>query len=405
MSKKSLCDRADFPMLKKPVIYFDTAATSLKPQAVIDATSRFYASEYGTVHRAIYELAAHATKAYSQVRETVKTFLNAAHSEEIIFTKGTTEAINLVAASYGKSILKPGDEVLISAMEHHSNIVPWQLICEEKKAHLKVIPMNGRGELILEECHALFSSRTKIVSIVHVSNALGTLNPIEEIIALAHKWGAKVFIDGAQSAPHFPVDVQALDADFFAFSGHKAFGPTGIGVLYGKRSLLEAMPPYQGGGDMIETVTFEKTTFQKPPLRFEAGTPNIAAVMGLGSALTYIESLGRDRIAAYEQELLAYATAKLQKIPQLKIIGTAENKGAIISFIIDGIHPLDIGTFLDTRHIAIRTGHQCAQPALRHFGLSATARLSFAPYNSFEEVDLFVKALEEIASFLHASIT
>jgi len=404
MYKTAFCNRADFPMLQKEVIYFDSAATSLKPQVVIDAMNRFYTAEYGTVHRAVYSLAAHATAAYSQVREKARAFLNAEHYDEIIFTKGTTEAINLVAASYGRMILKPGDEVIISAMEHHSNIVPWQLVCQEKGAHLKIIPMNGRGELIMDEYAALLTSRTRIVSVAHVSNALGTLNPIEEIIALAHKKGAKVFIDGAQSAPHLLVDVQALDADFFAFSGHKAFGPTGIGILYGKRELLEMMPPYQGGGDMIETVTFEKTTFQKPPLKFEAGTPNIGSVMGLGAALDYISSLGRDNIAAYEQELLAYAMDKLQAIPHLKIIGTAAKKGPIISFVIDGIHPLDLGTLLDGRHIAVRTGHQCAQPVMQHFGISAAARLSFAPYNTLEEIDVFVEALEEIASLLRASM-
>lgn len=399
-----LCNRADFPMLQKEVIYFDSAATSLKPQTVIDAMDRFYTSEYGTVHRAVYRLAAHATAAYSQVREKVRAFLSAAHYDEIVFTKGTTEAINLVAASYGRTILNPGDEVIISAMEHHSNIVPWQLICQEKGAHLKIIPMNLQGELIIDAYEALLSPRTRIVSIAHISNALGTLNPIKEIIALAHEKGARVFIDGAQSAPHLPIDVQALDADFFAFSGHKAFGPTGIGILYGKRELLEMMPPYQGGGDMIETVSFEKTTFQKSPLKFEAGTPNIGSVMGLGAALDYISFLGRDNIAAYEQELLTYATAKLESIPHLKIIGTAAKKGPIISFVVDGVHPLDLGTFLDSRHIAIRTGHQCAQPVMQHFGVTAAARLSFAPYNTLEEVDVFVKALEEIVSFLCVSI-
>jgi cysteine desulfurase/selenocysteine lyase len=392
-------------MLQKGCIYLDSAATALKPQDVIDAMDRYYTEEYGTVHRAVYSLAAHATAAYSQTREAARAFLNAAYFDEIVFTKGTTEAINLVAASYGKAVLKPGDDVIISAMEHHSNIVPWQLICQATGAHLKVIPMNERGELILEAYKALLSPRTKIVSVAHISNALGTLNPIEEIISLAHAKGAKVFIDGAQSAPHMPVDVQALDADFFAFSGHKAFGPTGIGILYGKRELLELMPPYQGGGDMIETVAFDKTTYQKPPLKFEAGTPNIAGVIGLKAALDYIESLGRENIAVYEEELLAYATAKLSAIPNLKIIGTAAKKGPIITFIIKGVHSLDIGTLLDARQICIRTGHLCAQPALKHFSLSQASRLSLAPYNTFEEIDYFVDALKGVQTLLGQSFS
>lgn len=390
-------------MLQKGYIYFDSAATSLKPQSVIEAMTQYYTSDFGTVHRAVYEWASKATAAYSQVREAVRAFLNAAYFDEIVFTKGTTEAINLVAASYGKAVLKPGDEVIISAMEHHSNIVPWQLICKATGAQLKVIPMNEKGELILEAYQALLSSKTRIVSIAHISNALGTINPIEQMISLAHNVGAKVMIDGAQSAPHMPIDVQALDADFFAFSGHKAFGPSGIGILYGKRELLELMPPYQGGGDMIETVSFEKTTFQKPPLKFEAGTPNISGVMGLHAAIKYIESLGRTHIAAYEHELLTYATAKLQTISSLKIIGTATSKGPIISFTIAGAHPLDIGTFLDAHKICIRTGNQCAQPALQHFGLTQVSRLSFAPYNTFEEIDTFVDALAKTASLLSHS--
>lgn len=385
MLKTSCAARSDFPQLaSNSLIYFDSAATSLKPKCMIDAMTHFYSEEYGTVHRAIYKLSKQATEKYCAVREQVRAFLGAASSDEIVFTKGTTEAINLVARS-----IKPGDEVIISEIEHHSNIVPWQLA----GAHLKIIPVNDRGELILEAYEKLLTPRTKIVSIAHISNALGTLNSLSEIISLARKYGAKVFVDGAQSAPHMPVDVQVLDCDFYAFSGHKAFGPTGVGVLYGKKELLEAMPPFLGGGDMIEKVTFEKTTFQKPPLKFEAGTPMIAEVIGLGAALSYIESLGRDNIAAYENELLRYATEKLSYV---RIIGTAEKKGAILSFVVDGIHPLDIGTMLDLRDIAVRTGHHCAQPAMARFGVSGTVRLSFAPYNTFEEIDTFDQALREI---------
>lgn len=388
------CNKEGFPQLQKEgVIYFDSAATALKPQCVIDAITRFYSLEYGTVHRAIYDFAESATAKYSAVRTQIQKFLNAASPEEIIFTKGTTESINLVASSFG-SFLKAGDEVLISQMEHHSNIVPWQLVCQRTGAVLKIIPMNEKGELILGP----ITPRTKIVSIAHISNALGTLNPIKEIIQLAHAQGAKVLIDGAQSAGHLPIDVQDLDADFFAFSGHKVFGPTGVGILYGKKELLEKMPPYQGGGDMIEKVTFARTTFQKPPLKFEAGTPMIAEVIGLGAALSYIESLGRANIWAHGQELLAYATQKLS--PYVRILGTALQKGPILTFVIHGIHPLDLGTLLNLRKIAVRTGHLCAQPALDHFGVTAAVRLSFAPYNTIEEIDVFTDALQEIISQL-----
>ena len=399
----SLCNLEDFPMLQKkihgkPLVYFDSAATSLKPYSVIEAITQFYEESYGTVHRAVYTLSLESTALYAGVRRQVQQFLNAAHEEEIIFTKGTTEAINLVAASFGKAFLKPGDDVIISEMEHHSNIVPWQLICEEKGAHLKVIPITDRGEIDLAAYRKLLSVRTKMVAVTHVSNALGTINPIKEMIAQAHEWGAKVFIDGAQSAPHMTVDVQDLDADFFAFSGHKAFGPTGVGVLYGKKELLEVMPPYQGGGDMIAHVSFEKTTYQPLPLKFEAGTPQISAVIGLGRALKYIESLARENIKRYEEELLVYATKQLEMIPHLKIIGTAQNKGPIISFIIPGIHHLDLGVLLDLQGIAVRTGHHCAQPLMQRFNVSGMVRLSFAPYNTIQEIDYFIEKLKEIIS-------
>ncbi len=384
------CNREEFLQLhSEGVIYFDSAATALKPRRVIDAMTQFYTHEYGTVHRAIYDFAENATVKYNQVRIEVQKFLNAAFVDEIIFTKGTTEAINLVASSFG-SFLKPGDEILISELEHHSNIVPWQLLSERTGAVLKVIPINENGELLLTS----ISSRTKIVSIAYISNALGTLNPVREIIQKAHAKGAKVLIDGAQAAAHLPIDVQELDADFFAFSGHKAFGPTGVGVLYGKRELLQIMPPYQGGGDMVERVTFAQTTYQKPPLKFEAGTPMIAEVIGLGAALSYIESLGRPNIWAHGQELLAHATEKLS--PHVRILGTAKQKGPILTFVIPGLHPLDIGTLLNLHGIAVRTGHLCAQPALDYFGVTAAVRLSFAPYNTLEEIDVFVSALQEV---------
>ena len=384
----------------KPFVYLDSAATAQKPKCVIDALHRFYTHEYGTVHRAIYEFAAKATAHYSAVREIVKNFLNASSAEEIIFTKGTTDAINLVAASFGRAFLHEGDEVLISEMEHHSNIVPWQMICKERKAHLKVIPMNDRGELILAEYEILLTPRTKIVSIAHISNVTGTQNPIEEMIALAHKKGAKVMIDGAQSAPHIPVDVRKLDADFFAFSGHKAYGPTGIGVLYGKKELLDRMPPYQGGGDMVDRVSFEETTYQRLPLKFEAGTPMIAEVIGLGEALKYIENVGRNNIAAWDKMLLEYATAKILGIDGLQIYGTAPIKGPVLSFGVAGVHPLDIGSLLDVKGVAIRTGNLCAQPTLKHFGVTSMARASFALYNTREDIDIFVEALRSALAVL-----
>lgn len=390
--------RDDFPLLAKhPVIYLDSAATAHKPACVIEALRKFYAEEYGTVHRAVYSLAAHATALYCEARETVQRFLNAKSPNEIVFTKGTTEGINLIASSYG-SLLEEGEEILISEMEHHANIVPWQLLAERRKLVLKVVPINDQGELILEEFERLLTYRTKIVSLAHIANATGTLNPIKTLISLAHSRGAIVVIDGAQAAGHMPVDVQALDTDFYLFSGHKAFGPTGIGVLYGKEELLKKMPPYQAGGDMIATVSFEGTTFQEPPLRFEAGTPMIAEVIGLKAALDYVESLGRDKIYAHEMKLHDYALKRLLEIPGLRLIGTAKDKGSILTFTIEGLHPLDIGTFLDLKKIAIRTGNLCAQPVLRRFGITAAARISFAPYNTLSEIDVLIDALNSIYS-------
>lgn len=402
--------RQEFPMLDqmmhgKPFIYLDTAASAQKPRAVIDAMSHFYRQKYATVHRSLYDFASQATADYNQVRKAAKEFLNAAFLEEIVFTRGTTDGINLVASSFGKAFVQSGDEIIISVMEHHSNILPWQLLCEERKAHLKVIPVNDRGELILEEFEKLLSPRTKMVSIAHMSNATGTINPIETIIKMAHAYGAKVLIDGAQAAAHMPVDVQQLGADFYVFSGHKAYGPTGVGVLYGKRALLEKMPPYQGGGDMVESVSMQLSTYQAPPLKFEAGTPMICEVIGLGEALAFIEAIGRHRIAAWEKELLEYATKRIETIKRLKILGTAENKGALISFSIDGVHPLDIGTLLDIRGIAVRTGQLCAQPLLQRFNTPSITRVSFGIYNTFEEVDHFISSLKEVLLLLNPTLS
>jgi cysteine desulfurase/selenocysteine lyase len=397
--------RKDFPMLDKtmhgkPLIYFDSAATAQKPHAVIEAITSFYRDHYGTVHRAVYQLAAESSANYEKVRQKIQSFLNAQQVEEIIFTRGTTESINLVAFSFSQAFVKPGDEILISALEHHSNIVPWQMICEQAGARLKVIPMNEKGELSLEEYEKLLSHRTRLVAVNHISNALGTVNPIKQMAAMAHAAGAYILVDGAQSAPHQKIDVQELDADFFVFSGHKAMGPTGIGVLYGKAALLNAMPPYQGGGDMIEKVTFEKTTYNKLPLKFEAGTPMIAEVIGLGAAIDYLQAIGLDTIHRWEQQLLNHATEKLQDIPGIRFIGQAKQKGAIISFTIDGIHALDLGTFLDLKGIAIRTGHHCAQPVMDFFHVPSTARASFAFYNTLEEIDAFVQALRDAVNVL-----
>jgi len=385
---------------ERPLVYLDSAATTLKPQSVIDAISGFYSENYGTVHRAVYQLAGRSTANYDAVRSQVQRFLHAKSPEEIVFTKGTTEAINLVAFSFGQAFIQPGDEILISAMEHHSNIVPWQLLCERKKAHLKIIPLRENGELDLQAYEKLLSSRTKLVAIAHISNVLGIVNPLKAIIDAAHRKGVKVFVDGAQSAPHLKIDVQALDCDFFAFSGHKIYGPTGIGILYGKQELLEQMPPYQGGGDMIQTVNFEKTTFQPPPLRFEAGTPMIAEVIGLGAALTYIQSHGLDQIHAYESSLMKHALQKLTQIKGIRILGSLENRTSLITFTIEGIHPLDAATLLDLQGIAVRSGHLCAQPLLHHFGCTEALRISFASYNTLEEIDFFCQSLENVVPLL-----
>ena len=393
--------RADFPVLKKsmhgkPLVYLDSAATAQKPDAVIDTIASFYREHYGTVHRAIYELAAQSSLRFEEVREQTRAFLNAKKTAEIIFTRGTTESINLVASSYGKAFINPGDEIIITEMEHHSNIVPWQMLCEERGAILRVIPFNDQGVLDLDVYHQLLSSKTQFVSIAHIANTLGTVNPIKQMIKAAHDVGAYVLIDGAQAAPHRPVDVQDLDADFYVFSVHKAYGPTGIGVLYGKEALLNAMPPYQGGGDMIETVTFEKTTYNVLPLKFEAGTPLIAEVMGLGASLEYLEKIGMESIHLWEQELLNYATVRFKEFPQVKIIGEAPEKGGVISFIVEGIHPLDIGTMLDLKGVAIRTGHLCAQPVMRHFGVTALARISMGLYTSKQDLDIFFTSLKDV---------
>jgi len=392
--------REDFPALRvtvhgKPLVYLDNAATTQKPQAVIDALTHYYAKENSNVHRGVHFLSQVATQAYEGGRTRVRRFLNAARDHEIVFTRGTTDGINLVAQSYGRKHLRAGDEVIISAMEHHSNIVPWQMICDEKHASLKVIPITDEGELRLEEYERMLTDRTKLVAVVHVSNALGTVNPVREMIALAHRRGIPVLVDGAQSSPHMPVDVQEMDCDFYAFSGHKLFGPTGIGVLYGKAELLEAMPPYQGGGDMISAVTFEKTIYNTLPYKFEAGTPHIAGVIGLAAAIEYVERIGRNQIAAYEADLLAYGTELLSAIPGLRIIGTAKEKAGVLSFVVDGIHAHDIGTILDMEGVAVRAGHHCAMPVMKRFGVPATARASVAFYNTRADMDVLAKAIHK----------
>lgn len=393
--------REDFPILKqqihgKPLVYLDNAATSQKPQVVIDTLNRYYATENANIHRGIHFLSELATAEYEESRGKVKRFLNASESREIVFVRGTTEGINLVAQSYGRRFFKEGDEVVISAMEHHSNIVPWQMLCEQVGARLRVIPMNHDGELLLDEYERLLGARTKLVSVAHVSNALGTINPIGHIIELAHRRNIPVLVDGAQAAPHMKVDVQELDCDFYAFSGHKLFGPTGIGILYGKARHLEAMPPYQGGGDMISLVTFEKTHYNIIPYKFEAGTPHIAGVIGLGAAIDYVSGIGLDAVDAYEGEILAYATAQLSTIKGLRIIGRAKEKASVLSFVLEGVHPHDIGTVLDREGVAIRAGHHCAMPVMQRFGVPATARASFAFYNTREEVDVLVRAVRKV---------
>jgi cysteine desulfurase/selenocysteine lyase len=393
--------RRDFPILKMkvhghPLVYLDNAATSQKPQAVIDALVRYYEGENANIHRGVHYLSQIATEAFEQARETVRAFVNAERASEIIFTRGTTEAINLVAQTYGRVHVGSGDEVLITAMEHHSNIVPWQMLCEEKGAKLRVAPMNDEGELLLEEFKKLLNQRTKVVAVGHVSNALGTINPLKEMIAAAHALGIPVVVDGAQAVPHLAVDVQDLDADFYTFSGHKMYGPTGIGVLYGRTALLEAMPPYQGGGDMISSVTFEKTTYNKLPHKFEAGTPDMAGVAGLKAAIEYMNGIGIAKIAAHEHELLDYATEVIGSLPGVRLIGTAREKASVLSFVLDEVHPHDIGTILDQEGIAVRTGHHCAQPVMERFHIPATVRASFAVYNTKAEIDALARAIQKV---------
>lgn len=393
--------RKDFPVLSqtvngKPLVYLDNAASSQVPQSVIDRTSKYLSEEHSNVHRGVHYLSQHATTAYEAAREKVKRFINAKEAKECIFVRGTTEGINLVAHSYGKKFINEGDEILVSQMEHHSNIIPWQMAAEERGAKIRVIPMNERGELVIEEYDKLLNDRTKILAVSHVSNSLGSVNPIKEMIATAHKFGVPVCVDAAQSVPHFPVDVQDLDCDFFAFSGHKMFGPTGSGVLYGKKEWLEKMPPYQTGGGMIRTVSFDGTTFAGLPDKFEAGTPAIAAGIGLGAAVDYINSIDFAAAAAYEHHLLEYATQRLSDIPGVTIIGTAANKASVLSFTIDDIHPHDIGTILDQDGIAVRAGHHCAQPVMEFFDVPATARASFAFYNTREEIDKLADSVQKV---------
>lgn len=393
--------REDFPILKqrvrgKPLVYLDNAATTQKPLKVVDAVRRFYEAECSNVHRGVHLLSELATQAYEDSRVKVRRFLNAAEAREIVFARGTTEAINLVAHSYGREHLQAGDEILITAMEHHSNIVPWQILCQQQGAVLRVAPMDDQGELLLDEFERLLNPRTRLVAVTHVSNALGTINPVQQIVEKAHRRNVPVLLDGAQAAPHLKVDVQALDCDFYAFSGHKLYGPTGIGVLYGKARLLEAMPPYQAGGDMISSVTFEQTIYNTVPFKFEAGTPHIDGTIGLGAALDYLEQIGLENAAAYEQELLAYATQVLAAIPGVRIIGAAKEKVSVISFVVDGVHAHDVGTVLDQEGIAVRTGHHCAQPVMQRFGVPATARASLAFYNTRQEIDALAAGIQKV---------
>lgn len=392
--------RKDFPILHqqvhgKPLVYLDNAASSQKPQAVIDAMARFDSHDYANIHRGVHDLSQRATVAYEEARSKAQRFLNAAHAKEVIFVRGTTEAINLVAHSYGRTVLNLGDEILVSAMEHHSNIVPWQLVCRERGAVLRVIPMNDRGELLLDEYERLIGPRTKLVGVVHVSNALGTINPVREMIEIAHRHGVPVLVDGAQAAPHVSIDVQDLDCDFYAFSGHKVYGPSGVGIVYGKAKLLESLPPYQGGGEMISAVTFEKSFYKGLPAKFEAGTPNITGAIGLGAALDYLNGTGLPAVGAHERELLRYATEQIEKVPKVRIIGTAKEKASVLSFVIEGIHPHDVGTILDRQGIAVRAGHHCAQPVMQRFRIPATTRASFAFYNTKDEVDALIGGIEK----------
>jgi cysteine desulfurase / selenocysteine lyase len=393
--------RDDFPILAtrlygKPLVYLDNAATTQKPQVVIDRLTRYYAHENANVHRGVHSLSERATEAYEGARQTVCRFLNGADPQGIVFVRGTTEAINLVAQTYGRVHVGTGDEIVLTVMEHHSNIVPWQMLCEQKGARLRVVPMTDSGELRLDEYEALLSDRTRIVAVAHVSNALGTVNPIRHIVEIAHARGVRVLVDGAQAVSHLAVDVQALDCDFYTFSGHKLFGPTGIGVLYGKPELLDGMPPYQGGGDMIRSVRFEKTLYNTLPYKFEAGTPNIAGAIGLSAAIEYLGRLGFERIAEHEHDLLAHGTRALMNVPGLKLMGTASEKAGILSFVLEGVHPHDIGTILDREGVAIRTGHHCCQPLMDRLGVPATARASLALYNTHEEIDALASALSRV---------
>lgn len=393
--------RKNFPALHqkiygKPLVYLDNAATTQKPTAVIRSLEQYYTSENANIHRGIYYLSQQATNAYEGARAKVRQFINARSNEEIIFVRGATEGINLVAQSYGRTYLRKGDEIVISAMEHHSNIVPWQMLCDETGARLRVAPINDAGEILMEEYEKLLSEKTKFVSITGVSNVIGTVNPVREMVQSAHRRGIPVLVDGAQAVPHLKVDVQDLDCDFLVFSGHKMFGPTGVGVLYGKSELLEKMPPYQGGGDMISSVTFEKTVYNKVPYKFEAGTPHIAGVIGLGRAIDFLNEIGMEEIAAYEEDLLRYATEALGRVPGLRLIGTARKKSAIVSFVLEDVHPHDIGTILDRQGVAIRAGHHCAMPLMQRFGVPATARASFAFYNTRDDVDALCRALGKV---------
>jgi cysteine desulfurase/selenocysteine lyase len=394
--------RRDFPALGvrvhgRPLVYLDNAATTQKPQSVIDRLVRYYSEENANIHRGVHLLSVEATNAYDAAREQVQRFLNAAEAREIVFVRGATEAINLVAATYGRAHVGAGDEVVISEMEHHSNIVPWQMLCEEKRARLRVIPITDAGELRLDELERLIGPRTRLVAVAHVSNALGTINPVEDVVRLAHDRQIPVLIDGAQAAAHMPVDVRAIGCDFYVFSGHKVFGPTGIGVLYGRASLLDAMPPYQGGGDMIRSVSFDGTRYNDVPYKFEAGTPHIAGVVGLASAIEYVTAIGAARVAAHEHDLLVYGTARLSEIAGLRLTGTAPRKAGILSFVIDGIHPHDLGTILDRTGVAIRAGHHCSQPLMARLGVPATARASLALYNTREDIDTLVESVRSAA--------
>ena len=396
--------RRDFPALDqsvhgKPLVYLDNAATSQTPRAVIDAMRGFYEQDCANVHRGVHELSQRATDDYEEARGEVQRFLGATDRGEIIYTRGTTDAINLVAGSYGRKYVQAGDEIVISAMEHHSNIVPWQMLCETRGARLRVAPINDDGELLLDEFEKLLTDQTRLAAVAHVSNALGTVNPVQTLIQMAHKRGIPVLVDGAQAVPHMRVDVRALDCDFYAFSGHKLFGPTGVGILYGKRNWLEQMPPYQGGGDMINNVTFEKTTYNDLPYKFEAGTPIIAGAIGLGEAIRYLNAIGLDRIAAYEKDLLTYATQALSAIEDIRLIGTAREKASVVSFVLDGVHPHDVGTVLDREGIAVRAGHHCAQPVMQRFGVASTTRASLAFYNTREEIDTLAAGIRKVKEF------